>query len=221
MKLTAQAVRTLTAPEGKTDHIEWDTGMPGFGVRIRDGRKSYVAQYRIGQQQRRFQLGDVRKVTFEDARANARQIFAKVALGMDPGAEKAKARQTAEQPAALKLGDVAGRYLDAKRDVLRPSSFKSVERHLNIHWQPLLARPLAEIKRTEIAARLQEIIKQYGRVAAARSRSTLSSLFSWSMGEGLCESNPVIATNDPAQGLQSRDRILSDSELAAAGSQSC
>jgi integrase len=33
------------------------------------------------------------------------------------------------------------------------------------------------------------------------------------MREGLCEANPVIATNDPAAGTKPRDRVLSDSEL--------
>jgi integrase len=35
------------------------------------------------------------------------------------------------------------------------------------------------------------------------------------MREGLCESNPVLVTNDPAEGIQPRERTLSDRELAA------
>jgi integrase len=35
------------------------------------------------------------------------------------------------------------------------------------------------------------------------------------MKEGLVENNPVILTNDPANGLTSRDRVLNDAELAA------
>ena len=34
------------------------------------------------------------------------------------------------------------------------------------------------------------------------------------MKEGLCEANPVIATNDPAAGILPRERVLSDRELA-------
>jgi integrase len=213
MKLNAQTIRTITAPEGKADHVYWDDAMPGFGLRLRGNGRSFIIQYRIGTQQRRESLGDVRKVTLEAARTIARTRFAQIQLGTDPGAEKAKARETASA-ITLTLGDVVTRYLDAKRDVLRPSSFKGAERHLNVHWSPLTPRPLAEIKRAEIAARLQEIVKEYGRTAAARARSTLSSLFSWSMKEGLCEANPVIATNDPLGNIDnSRDRVLSDAEL--------
>jgi integrase len=215
MKLTAQTIRTVTAPAGKADYIVWDDAMPGFGLRIRGDRKGYLAQYRLGQQQRRIGLGDVRKVRLEDARANARQIFAKVALGMDPGAEKAKAREGATV-VRLTLGDVAARYLDAKKDTLRPSTLKSTERNLHVHFGPLAGRPLAEIKRVEIAARLQEIVKQFGRTAAARARSTLSTLFIWALREGLIETgqNPVTLVNDPLAGIDnSRDRVLSDAEL--------
>jgi integrase len=35
------------------------------------------------------------------------------------------------------------------------------------------------------------------------------------MREGLVEANPVIGTNDPAEALQSRDRVLNNAELAA------
>ena len=65
-----------------------------------------------------------------------------------------------------------------------------------------------------MALRLQELVKAHGRVAAARARSNLSALFAWSMGEGLCEQNPVIATNNPDKNPVSRERVLSDPELA-------
>ena len=48
MKFTKDTVAALTMPPGKTDHIEWDTELPGFGVRLRGERKRWVVQYRIG-----------------------------------------------------------------------------------------------------------------------------------------------------------------------------
>jgi integrase len=215
MKITASSVAALTLPEGKTDHVVWDSSLPGFGVRLRGGGRHYVVQYRIGQQQRRESLGDVRKVTLDMARANARQLFARVELGEDPGAER-QAKREAANAVVLTLGVVAKQHLEAKRDVLRPSTFKSNDRNLHVHFGPLTGRPLAEIKRAEIAARLQEIVKQYGRTTASRARSALSTLFNWSMKEGLCETNPVVATNDPLANVDnSRDRVLSDRELVA------
>jgi len=65
-------LKKLSLPAGKTDHIEWDPELPGFGVRLRTGSSFYVVQYRIGTKQRRESLGDIRKTELEQARKNAR-----------------------------------------------------------------------------------------------------------------------------------------------------
>jgi hypothetical protein len=59
VKLTAESIAAIVAD--KDDKIIWDDDMPGFGVRVRDGAKRYVAQYRVGRQQRRESLGDVKE----------------------------------------------------------------------------------------------------------------------------------------------------------------
>jgi integrase len=219
MKLTTNSVTALTLPSGKADHIEWDDALPGFGVRLRSNSKRWCVQYRLGRQQRRESLGDVRKVKLEDARKIARQRFAQVELGTDPAAERAQARVGVSQ---LTFGAVVVRYLAAKEDVLRPSTFKAAKRYFTVQWKPFAGRPIDSIKRTDIAARLQEIIKEHGRTSAARARANLSALLSWALKEGLCqsESNPAIVTHDPDEGILPRDRVLSDRELALVWQQS-
>ena len=50
----------------------------------------------------------------------------------------------------------------------------------------------------------------------ARARGNLSAMFSWAAREGLWDgANPVLLTNDPAEGIQPRERTLSDHELVA------
>ena len=208
MKFTKEALAELALPAGKADHIEWDEALPGFGIRLRGRTKHWVVQYRVGTQQRRESLGDARKVGLEDARKVARQRFAQVELGGDPAADRVRARAR-----ALTLGVVIGRYLEAKRDRLRTNTFKAATRYFAVHWRPLHDRPLDAIMRAEVAARLQELIKAHGRTSAARARGNLSALYGWAMKEGLCEANPVMATNDPTEGIQSRDRVLSDDEI--------
>jgi integrase len=214
MKFTTDVVTALRRPAGKGDHFEWDDALPGFGVRLRGDTKRWVVQYRVGTQQRRESLGDTRKIKLEDARKVARQRFAQAELGTDPAAERAKARRDA---AAIKLtvASVAGQYLGAKEDVLRPSTYNQAKRHLAVLWAPLANRPIADVKRAEVAARLQEIVKAHGRTSAARARGNLSAMFSWAQREGLCDANPVLLTNDPAEGIQPRERVLSDHELVA------
>jgi integrase len=213
MELTKDTIADLKLPEGKADAIFFCDSLPGFGVQLRAGGKAvYVAQYRVDGGTRRETLGDVRKIELDAARKAAKQRFAAVTLGRDPQAEKAEAKARA----TLKLGAVADRYLEAKKDKLRPNTYNAAKLHFMVHWKPLRDRSLDgnnKIGRADVAARLQKIITDHGRRAAAAARRNLSALFGWAMREGLCESNPVAVTNDPAEGLRSRDRVLSDSEL--------
>jgi integrase len=209
MKLTTAAVAALALPPGKTDHIEWDDELPGFGVRLRGNSSRWVVQYRAGTKQGRESLGDVRKVTLDAARKIARQRFAQVELGTDPVAQRKAAA------AALTLAKTMDRYLEAKQDVVRPATYKAAKRYFERAWKPLRERPLNAITRADVAARLQELIKLHGRTSAARARDYLSAMYGWAMREGLTESNPAAFTNDPAAGIPERKRVLSDDEIRA------
>jgi integrase len=214
MKLTRNAVAALVLPAGKDDTVHWDGTLPGFGVRLRGKSRSWLIQYRVNGRQHREALGDTRKVTLEDARKGARQRFAQIELGIDPAAEKAK--RTIEATAtALTLAEVARRYLDAKRGELRHNSYRAAQLHLREHWKPLAARPIGSIGRADVAAQLQTLVKERGRIAAARSRANLSAMYAWAMGEALVDSNPTIGTNPPDKGVAPRERVLTNRELAA------
>jgi integrase len=212
MKFTTDAIAALRLPAGKHDHIEWDDALPGFGIRIRRESKRWVVQYRVGAQQRRESLGDVRKVKLDDARRIARQRFAQAELATDPAAERAKARSAA---AAIKLtlANVAARYLEAKRDTLRPSTYIRAERYFTVLFAPLADQPVDSITRAAVAARLQDISKGHGRSAAHGARANLSALFNCAAREGLCDANPVAHTNDPSADIKPRERVLTDHEL--------
>ena len=212
MKLTAESIAAIVAD--KNDQIIWDDDMPGFGVRLRGGAKRYVAQYRVGTQQRRESLGDVRKVKLPDARRVAQRLFAQVELGVDPAAERANAR-IAATAVTLTLASVVTQYLAAKVDSLRPGTYRASKTYLTVHWKPLGHRPIGAITRADVAARLQEIIKVNGRSAAHAARAKLSALFAWAQREGLCDDNPTLNTNNPREGAKPRDRVLTDRELAA------
>ena len=155
MQFTKAEIEGLTVPAGKSELIEWDPSLPGFGCRVRQGgSRTWIVQYRVGSQQRRESLGDVRKVDLAAARKIAKQRFASVELGLDP--------------------------------------------------------------RADVAARLQEIVKAHGRTQAARARGNLSTLMTWAAKEGLgIETNPVAFTNNPAEGILARERVLDDDEIAA------
>lgn len=211
MKLTKQAVAELVLPEAKTDVIFFDDALPGFGVRLRaGGRAVWVVQYRTARGQRRETLGDVRKLDLDAARAAAKKIFARVLLGADPQGEKVEAKQRER----LTLGSLIVRFLEFKKPHLRPTTYGGERHYLEGHWAPLHRLPVHAIKRRDVAARLSEIAVQYGPVAASRARSSLSGFFVWGIKEGIFDGeNPVLGTNNPGAGRQSRARVLDASEL--------
>jgi integrase len=211
MRLTRASVAGLKLPTGKSEIIVFDEALPGFGLRIRGGGKRvWIAQYRMGRKTRRLTLGSIDKIDPDEARKLAKAALAKAQLGKDPQGEKVEARARA----VLTLSAVTERYLQHALGRLKARSFEEVERSLRQHWGPLAQVPLDRFSRAIIAARLSEISASSGPFAANRARAYLSSLFTWSMREGLSDLNPVIGTNKPTE-ERSRDRVLSDEELVS------
>lgn len=150
---------------------------PGFGVRLRSGKASYVVQYRIGAEQRRKSLGDIRKVTVEDARGIARKRFAQVELGIDPDAEEAK-RKADQEADGRTFEKMVELYLAAQKarldaGTLRRNTYIAEERYLRRHCGSLQKKPVSKIAFEEIAALIRGLIKAHGATSAARARGAL------------------------------------------------
>jgi integrase len=181
-------------------------------VRLRaGGKRVWIAQYRLGAKQRRVTIGSVETIDPDDARKHAKAVLAKAQLGTDAQTEKAEARARA----AITLGATVDKYLDryaAPR--LKPKSLKETRRYLRVTWKPLHEHRLDKIDRRSVAARLVEIAGENGPIAANRARAALTTFFGWALREGLADANPVVGTNKPAE-ERSRERVLSDAELAA------
>ena len=214
MKFTQATVARFKMPEGKREHIEFDDSMPGFGLRVRNGgmreHRTYILQYKIGPKQRRMTLGNVAKIDLNEAQRKARKIFGKIAEGKDPANEKAVARTEASHTFDV----IASDFLRVQQANLKPRTFMETERFLLKHWKPLHRLALASISRATVAAQLRVIARDHGLVSADRARAALSAFFTWAMGEGLAEANPVIGTNKAAGEIKARDRVLTDNELA-------
>ncbi len=211
MKLTKATAVKVALPPGKSEAIFFDDTLPGFGLRIRaGGKRTWIAQYRIGAKQRRLSLGSLEQIDADEARRRARNALSIVHLGPDPQADKAAARTQA----SLTLRAVVEQYLTRRaRQRLKPRSYEEVERHLRKHWAPLGELPIQRIRRAEVAARLSAIAAENGPFAANRARAALSSLYTWAIGEGFADHSPVTGTNKATDEV-SRDRVLSDAELA-------
>ena len=212
MRLTGPNVARLDLPVGKTERIVFDDDLPGFGVRIRaGGKRTWIIQYRKGAKQRRLTLGTLRAIDPAKARKSAENLLAKIQLGGDPQAEKIEAHARAIET----LGAVTDDYLIYAEAKLKARTYKEVKRHLTSpkQWGSIKGLSVHRIQRANVAARLTEIERDSGSVSANRARASLSALFSWAMRQGLADHNPVVGTNKGEE--KSRDRILTDAELAA------
>jgi integrase len=215
VKLVDAKLRRIEADfaTGKTDdRIYWDTEITGFGLRLRrGGTKTWILQYKFDGADRRLKLGASPDIKAKVARDMAQAKLAEVWQGKDPQAAKREAK--AKRLAQIRLRAVIDSFLAAKKPKLRPLSYYEIERHLTKDWKPLHDWPIEEIQIPQVASILNRL-EQTGPVAAARSRSNLSALFRWAMGQGYIKYNPVIGTINPDNGVP-RERVLSDHELAA------
>src|ERR1700687_29023 len=89
VKFTEANVKSFKPPAGKSDHIEFDESMPGFGLPVRGGgRKYYLAQCRVGTKSGRTPLGNASKVTLADAKTHAKKVFDLVAAKINPATQR-------------------------------------------------------------------------------------------------------------------------------------
>ena len=212
MKLSAQAIRDYRPPAGKSDHIVFDEDLSGFGLRYRDGRKTWVFQYAFGTGESRVNarmtLGEYPALPPAKARETAQDLYAKVRLGQHPAADKKVSRGEARNT----FGRLVRDYLEFKQSELRDASYVEVERYLNRYARALHGLPATAIDRKRIADFLDSIARHSGPVSANRARTSLSALFAWAMRKGLHDSNPVVATETRKE--KSRHRVLTDPELS-------
>ena len=208
MKLTTTTVRTAKLPPGKTDHIEWDDDVPGFGLRIREGgSRRFCFQYTLGAKDRRMTLGVATPETVARARKIAGELYARTKLGQDPASDKVEAQRQASET----FLPSAEQFLEIKRMEYRPGSFREIRRHLLLHAKPLHHLPVARITLRDIADLIASVTRQSGGVTSNRVRSSLNVLFVWLIQNGRVPANPVV--NSGKNPERARDRVLSPAEL--------
>jgi integrase len=208
MKLTKAVIAGLTCPLGKSEAVFWDDDIPGLAVRVlASGKASWTYQYRLGRKQGKITLGATSALTLADARATAAKLHARVRLGEDPQAEKAKARAAQDDT----FGSIGAIYLRRKAEELRPRSMLELRRHLEVHARPLHKIALADLTRRNVSQLIAKLADASGNVAANRTGSSIAAFLAWAQREGIVENN--VGANHNKLHEASRERVLSDDEL--------
>ena len=155
---------------------------------------------------RRQNIGSAAAIEPDEARRQARDILANA---KKPGQDAASVRR--ESRTAQKFGEAAREYLDYARERQKPSSYEAVERNLNVVCKPLHTLPLQSVSRAMVAQLHTQVTQKRGPTMANRTLAALSALFSWAIGRGYAENNPVIRM--PRNVEKARKRKLTDDEI--------
>jgi integrase len=233
-KLTIQAVKALEVPD-KGQAFLWDGELRGFGVRvIPSGLKTFVLQYRNAEgRSRRIVLGRFGVLTVEQARDKAKIRLGAVANGDDP-AEGAGPRETitVAEVCDWYLGEAeTGRILGRRNRPIKPSTLAMDRSRIETHIKPLIGRrQVRALRLVDIAGMQADIaagktarsrgngrggVTTGGAGVAARTVSTLQSLFAHAKVLNVIASNPAVGVRKLAG--NKRERRLSVAEIKSLG----
>jgi integrase len=234
VKLTDAAVQRLKAPPGgRVDYF--DATLPGFGVRVAgptprspEGRRTFGLFYRYKGEQRRISFEPpYPHLSLADARKLAGNTLTLAAQGIDPAAEKAKAKAPVVKPDTFTtiMEDYLRRDLEKKGRA--PRYIAETRRNFTNHVLPRWGeKALADIARKDVIAMLDDIAESGterkvegkkvraagGPIAANRVLAAVRALFNWAIRRGLLEVNPCALVDRPGN-EEARERTLTAAEI--------
>jgi integrase len=213
-KLHAQNIHKLPAIGGqRTDYT--DTELAGLQLRVSPtGARSFAVVYHVWlgaeRVKRRFLLGPTPPVTLAAARAEAKLVLSRVALGADPHAERVAERK---RPEGLTFRELTKKCL---ADVaLKPSTRRDYERMAKKEIYPAIGdRAAGDVARADVRALVAGIKKRGAGYVANRTFALVRRVFNWACDADLVPASPCAGLRRPAEERES-ERVLSVDELRA------
>jgi integrase len=211
LRLTKSAIDALPTPA--KDIVYWDSGCPGFGVKITPkGRKVFIVLYRTGgagSRLRKYTIGPHGRVTLHQARSAALKIFAARTEGRDPAAEKQQARRRLVTDRVEDLVELfISEYVSKTRSAREIS--RLLRREVIPRWG---MRSVHEIGRRHVIELVTEVAARGTPSAANKLLKVVKTFFGWCVGRAILDLSPAAQVRAPAR-ERARDRVLDDDELA-------
>jgi integrase len=187
--------------EMQTDYF--DTQVSGLALRVsQNGYRSWTFHCTLGGKRKRLTFGTYPAISLSGARTRADEARAAIAEGRDPSLA-----------ATETLRDICELYLARDGAKLRSAGWrKSVLDRLV--YPTLGARPIAEVRRSEIVGLLDRIEEGSGPSMATLTLAIIRRVMNWHATRSDDYSSPIVRGMARTQrSEQARDRILSDDEL--------
>ncbi len=198
----------IRSQKPKQERFEvWDTE-PGFGLRVAPtGRKSFVYLYRFEGNPRRLTLGVYPRISLADAREMVAKSVKKLEQGIDPGAEKIKARKALRD--AESFEELAFQWVERWAKPNR-KSWRAAQRELEIDAIAVWGKKKAyDIKQKDVIALVEQIMDRGSPIQANRTLGLLKQVFKFGVQRGILDASPAVAIDKPAKETH-RDRVLSE-----------
>lgn len=207
--LTDLSIRNLLPAPNRYEVFDKKT--PGFAVRVSPkGVKTFVLLYRFSGRQQRLTLGRFPILSLKEARRLANDALNKAAHGLDP--QKAKRLAQARTDLSSIIDSFATIYCAEHN---RASTAQETLRLLRSRFVPLWGtRDVTSIAKEDVTRVLDRILANGTPSAANHALAALRKLFNWCVERGLIEVSPCASIPRPSP-IKSRDRVLSDQDLAA------
>jgi integrase len=186
--------------EIQTDYF--DAQVSGLALRVSETYKSWTLHYTLGGKRRRLTFGAYPSISLAAARTRADEAKAVIAEGRDPGAIATETLQA-----------ICELYMAREGVKLRSADWRkgALERHV---YPALGARPIAEIRRSEIVRLLDGIEERSGAPMADKTLAIIRKVMNWHATRSDDFLSPVV--RGMARGnSNARDRVLTDDELRA------
>lgn len=140
---------------------------------------------------KRIALGRYPEVGLADARRKRDEAREKLRDGVDPGAERKRAKLVAIFNAANTFGDIAKEYIDKMVLEGRADATTSKANWLLEQLAPIAASPIADLKPVEVLAALKRIEAKGKHETARRCRSFAGRVFRYAVATGRAEADPT------------------------------
>ena len=211
--LTVRAIETIKPGASRQEFP--DGLVSGLYLVVQpSGARSWAVRYRAAGAPRKHTFGSYPGIGLKDARELASRALVSVASGGDPAAEKKTAKAGAKKPPDLDaIEKVVDSFLERyARPNMRASSAHEAERVLKKEivgaWK---GRRLSTITRADVHELLDTVVDR-APIMANRLFAVFRKMCGWAVERGIINTSPCERIKAPAP-TQSRDRVLSDSEV--------
>lgn len=224
-KLTKRDVDAVEIPSKGKDAFLWCGEVKGFGLRVKPGgTKTFVAGFRNHRgKYRRVKLGRYPSLTVEQAREQAKKVFASLSEGNDPAERKKKDKtfKTVEELCNLYREACANGLVLYKGRPLKASTIRRNEGRFRWHLIPQLgSEALQDVTKARVSkfhddiclGKCKQTIKTSKKVrlvtggngAARKSVFLLSAVYRFGIKKGLIDFNPCLGVEVTPDGAKQR-----------------